>query len=233
MRRVLNQDFFKRWSPEMTYILGYFAADGTMICNKRGGHFIEFTSTDRVLLVQLKRVTQASQRITIRPKRSESWKPQYRIQIGSKEWFADLEHLGFTPRKSGSLKFPRVPEQYMGDFIRGYFDGDGCVYFRQLQFSSRKKKRPILMTLFTSGSQGFLKVFVQHLRQYGIKGGSLKEKQKGGVVSGYELSFSHYDSLAIYRLMYNTVSITGLFLPRKRKVFIEAFRTLYPNAVVA
>ncbi len=51
MHRTLNQDFFKTWSPEMAYVLGYFAADGSMIQNKRGGHFIEFTSTDAVLII--------------------------------------------------------------------------------------------------------------------------------------------------------------------------------------
>lgn len=35
----VNKDFFKKWSNEMAYVLGFFAADGNMIVNKRGGQF--------------------------------------------------------------------------------------------------------------------------------------------------------------------------------------------------
>src|SRR3989344_557095 len=48
--KMKNEDFFKRWSSEMAYVLGFFAADGSMIPHKNGGHYIEFTSTDRILL---------------------------------------------------------------------------------------------------------------------------------------------------------------------------------------
>ena len=37
----------------MAYVLGFFAADGTMIANNRGAHFIEFHSTDKQLLKQV------------------------------------------------------------------------------------------------------------------------------------------------------------------------------------
>ena len=50
-----NDNFFKKWTPEMAYILGYFAADGTMIKNKRGAHYIEFQSTDKELIVGVKK----------------------------------------------------------------------------------------------------------------------------------------------------------------------------------
>ena len=131
----LDQDFFKTWTPEMAYVLGYFAADGSMLRNKRGGHFIEFTTTDRCVLITIKRVCDASQQLSIRPQRDEKWKEQYRLQIGSKEWFADLSSLGFTQAKSHTLNFPEVPEEVLGHFVRGYFDGDGCIYF----FRQRRK----------------------------------------------------------------------------------------------
>jgi hypothetical protein len=40
IHKKVNQDFFKKWSPEMAYILGFFTADGSMAKNKRGAHFI-------------------------------------------------------------------------------------------------------------------------------------------------------------------------------------------------
>lgn len=42
----------------------------------------------------------------------------------------DLSKLGAIQNKSLILKFPDkiIPEKFMRDFIRGYFDGDGCVW---------------------------------------------------------------------------------------------------------
>lgn len=124
---TLNQDFFKTWSSEMAYVLGFFAADGGMIQNQRGACFIEFTSTDRIVLEHVQRVTGSNHRISVRVRNNVKWKMSYRLQIGSKEWFSDLLRLGFTPNKSLILAFPDVPETCIGDFVRGYFDGDGCA----------------------------------------------------------------------------------------------------------
>lgn len=225
---MLNQDFFKEWSPEMAYVLGYFAADGSMILNKRGGHFIEFTSTDRILLELIQEIFHSTHKIQRRKQYNELWKVQYRIQIGSKEWFSDLSKLGFTQNKSNTMQFPKISEQYLGDFVRGYFDGDGCIYFNKLKYADRKYKRWVALSIFTSGSKDFLKRLHDALREYGVHGGSLRVKKHG-----FDLSFSHRDSLAIYRLMYHTASITDLYLPRKHKLFTKAMKTLYPSAVVA
>jgi hypothetical protein len=48
--KTKNENFFKNWTPEMAYVLGFFTADGSMIRNKRGAHFIEFQITDKNLL---------------------------------------------------------------------------------------------------------------------------------------------------------------------------------------
>lgn len=212
----------------MAYVLGFFAADGSMLENKRGGQFIEFNITDRNVLCFIRTSVGSNHKITKRPSRNSKWKDIYRIQIGSKEWFSDLSHLGFTQRKSNTLRFPNVPKKYMGDFVRGYFDGDGCVYFKKLKYADRKHKRWVVLTLFTSGSKDFLMTLHDILGMFEIEGGSLQKK-----VRGFDLAFSHRDSLALYRLMYHTVSTTNLYLPRKYKLFRKAMKTLYPNAVVA
>jgi intein-encoded DNA endonuclease-like protein len=222
-QKKLNHNFFKDWSPGMAYVLGYFAADGSMIKNKPGKYSVEFTSTDRILLSIVQRVTASQHRIS-KQERGGNTKPAYRIQIGSKEWVTDLESLGFSTRKSKTLSFPTIQKEYSGDFIRGYFDGDGCVYFKNLQFVGRKRKRWILMTLFTSGSSNFLESLHAHLLQEGVRGGSLKKKKRG-----FELVLSHKDSVALYKLMYHTISATGLYLPRKYILFKKALQTLYPS----
>jgi len=65
--------------------------------------------------------------------------PQYSIIINSKKVINDLHKLGCGIKKSLTLKFPnntQVPKEYMHHFIRGYFDGDGCIIKRSWQVIS-------------------------------------------------------------------------------------------------
>lgn len=210
----------------MSYVLGYFAADGTMVENRNGGHYIEFHSTDRYLIEATRSAMNSNHKIGIRsPKEGRPrQKKGYRLQIGSKNMFEDLSALGFVQNKSKSLSMPVIPDAYFADFVRGYFDGDGCIYFKRLKYADRKKSRWIVLSMFTSGSRSFLEKLHTDLKMRGVRGGSVKQKEYG-----YELMFSFKDSLALYELMYNTAPDTGFYLPRKYKLFQRAIRTLYPQ----
>ena len=205
----------------MAYVLGFFAADGSMLLNNRGGHFIEFTITDRIVLEAIQKAVGSTHKIQKRERNKGVWKTQYRLQIGSKKWFVDLSRLGFTQNKSNTLVFPKLPKRYLGSFVRGYFDGDGCVYFKKHHAKQRAKKIWVFITLFTCGSRPFLEDLHARLLKSGIKGGHISSKK-----SGYDMGFSRYDSLALYRLMYHTAEVSDLFLPRKRKKLERAIKVL-------
>ena len=207
----------------MSYILGFFAADGTMIKNNRGAHFIEFHITDKKLLFDIRKALQSNHVISIRIKQPQ-YKVGYRLQIGSKEMFNDLRMLGFSPRKSKNLSLPIIPDIFIGDFIRGYFDGDGCVYFKKHHVKDRKNKKWIFATRFTCGCKSFFISLLKLLHTHGLKKGFIVAKWRN---SGYELVFSHHDSVALFRLMYNTVPDNGLYLARKYKMYLRAVTTLY------
>ena len=53
-----------------------------------------------------------------------------RIMIANKHFWETLNNYGCTPRKSLTLKFPKLEifksKDLIRHFIRGYFDGDGC-----------------------------------------------------------------------------------------------------------
>lgn len=53
--------------------------------------------------------------------------------IGSNELAEDLISLGCTPRKSLTLEWPKyIPHPLEHHFVRGYFDGNGCLHFQKL-----------------------------------------------------------------------------------------------------
>ena len=45
----------------------------------------------------------------------------------SKQMSKSLVKLGCVQKKSMILKFPKINKKYINHFIRGYFDGDGCI----------------------------------------------------------------------------------------------------------
>lgn len=218
--RTKNEDFFKKWSPEMAYVLGFFAADGNMSPHSNGGRYIEFTSCDKELIEKIRHLIKSNHKISGRI-RSINQKNAYRIQIGSMVLYGDLISLGLTPNKSLTVKFPKIPADYLSDFVRGYFDGDGCVYFRKNRAKDRGKLRWVFQTRFTSGSKKFLDGLHAVLKSHKIcRGGCLYNKNRG-----YELVFSHNDGLALSRFMYDNVS-AEMYLERKYKTFQKAFKTL-------
>ena len=54
-------------------------------------------------------------------------KNRCRFIVANKHLWTTLNKLGCTPNKSLSLKFPNIPQNLVKHFIRGYFDGDGCI----------------------------------------------------------------------------------------------------------
>lgn len=226
--RTLNHNFFKKWSSEMAYVLGFFAADGNMIKNKRGGHYIAFYSNDKELLVKIRTLLKSTQKIALKKKNPlYSGRPSYQIQIGSKEIYSDLLKLGLVPNKSLVLKVPAMPAKFFNHFVRGYFDGDGCVYFRKNWAKDRNKLRWVFQTRFTSGSRQFLSRLSCLLRNLEIcKGGYLYDKG-----SSHELVFSHNDGFALFRFMYDNVP-PDVYLERKYKKFQNAVKILNIGRVV-
>ena len=66
----------------MAYVLGFFAADGYITVNKRGGQFWCIQIIDRELLKEIKNTTDAEHKIGVRKGKGNE-QNLYRIQIGS------------------------------------------------------------------------------------------------------------------------------------------------------
>jgi intein-encoded DNA endonuclease-like protein len=217
MHRTLNVNFFKKWTSEMAYVLGFFCADGSMIKNKRAAHFIEFGITDRNLLKMIREAFGSNHKIKIRRRNGSI---SYRLQVGSKEMFNDLLMLGLCPRKSKRISLPKMPKEYFSHFVRGYFDGDGhVVVSKYIRKDRGNRKFTTILSGFTSCSREFLRNLQNGLRQFAhIVGGSLSCND-----NYYRLSFSVNDTLALYRFLYKN-SDNYFYLERKRRVFEEYFK---------
>lgn len=208
--RNYNKDFFKNWSSEMAYVLGFLYADGNISKTKRGTHFIAIYSADKDILVKMQKLLRSDHSISSRRSPTGC---VYRIQIGSKEWFCDLENIGLNPGKTKRLKLPNIPDCYFGDFVRGYFDGDGNVWVGKIH-KNRDVSTLTIQVAFTSGSFDFL-VSLRHILQTkGLQGGSVFRLNDGKYG---RLIFSVRDAFKLYEIMYN--GRHKLYLKRKQAVF--------------
>lgn len=209
--KTKNENFFKTWTPEMAYVLGFFAADGSMNKNKRGGCYIEFQITDGELLEKIRILLQSDNTISVR-KRAVNWQPIYRLQIGSKVIFEDLTQLGFVQNKTAVLMLPHIPPDYFSHFVRGYFDGDGNVWNGIIHRFDRPHSSRALAVCFTSGSENFLRSLKDELQVFtNTTGGSLCYSR------AFRLRYASEDSLKLYRFIYYNTE--GLYLLRKKRVF--------------
>lgn len=191
----INQDFFKTWSRNMAYILGLWFADG---CIYNGKIFdITLHQKDKYILKKIAELLDYEGPLCDYVDRQAA-----RINFSCAVIYNDIIRLGGSERKSLMVDFPSVPEEYLADFIRGYFDGDGSVY---------NVKGGRINTAFTCGSKKFLSVLLSILREHaGVVGGSYDP-------SSVSLRFGNKDSLKIGSFIYK--DNPELFLLRKKGKF--------------
>lgn len=201
----------------MSYVLGFFAADGYITVNKRGGQFWCIQITDQKLLESIKNAIKSEHKISIRMPKKSGESILYRLQIGSIEMCNDLRKLGFPERKTKNLAVPNVPSKYFSSFVRGYFDGDGNVW-SGLMHKSRKTHTLVIQTVFTSCSEEFLVKIREKLKSFDIERGALRQ-EKQGKGNYYRLVYSVLNTLKLYNFMYNRLGTSKLFLQRKKDVF--------------
>ena len=201
----------------MAYVLGFFMADGYVFSSKRGANYFAIQIKDEDLLINIRSALGSENKITKRV-HLKNKSVFYRLQIGSNEICEDLAKLGIKERKTYRLKLPvGIPKKYFGDFVRGYFDGDGNVW-TGLVHKDRKSSKMTLQIGFTSCSELFLKGLQESLRSYGLGEGSFFTQK-----NYFRLKYSLKDSLILSKIMYNN-NVNGLFLERKKNRFEKFFK---------
>jgi hypothetical protein len=190
--------------------LGFFFADGSLDVGARGNQYFSFHIADKELLYAIRSAMNSDHQISLRT--SETRGECYRLQIGSISMCKQLRAFGIREQKAHTMSLPPVPKSFFGDFVRGYFDGDGNVWTGAVH-QERTKETEVIHTTFTSCSKIFLEALRTRLTDFGLGKGSLLFSRRA-----YRLQYSVNDSILLYRLMYHTVS-GSIGLSRKRVVF--------------
>lgn len=131
--------FDKIDTPDKAYWLGFLMADGCVMHQRRLRHLktmdswqdryitkLSVSQADEEHLAKFLQCISSTHPIRVY-KTSLSATPYCRVMIEDQHLFGALVSHGVIPNKSLCVCYPSIDEQFDAAFIRGYFDGNGCI----------------------------------------------------------------------------------------------------------
>ena len=203
----LDETYFEQIDDEhKAYWLGLLYADGNI--SKNTIKLIQKPDGSGVKILEFfKKDTKSDYNIVTRTQ--DSWGAETQIsyyEIHSKKMAEDLIKKGVVPNKSLKLIFPSneiVPEELIHHFIRGYFDGDGCL-------TKNKKERYLSFT----GTLDMLENIRQRLN---INATVKKDKRSKSDIFSLQTG-GNRKVLEIFDYLYKDATV---FLERKKELFLK------------
>lgn len=212
-RSVLDINIWENgFSHLNVYILGLISSDGCIYYSKRHKRdLLNITLKDYEMIKTLNHLMTPTKKI---------YKNQgcYCVIYKNDNAINFIKSLGISYRKSLTLNFPKIPKEYLWDFIRGYFDGDGCIY------KSHNNGHDYMFISLTSASISILNTLKNILLEFDIHARINKDCRK----DTYYLRISRQKDVKKFgEYMYKDAN---LFLSRKRErfnIFLGTLRLPY------
>lgn len=151
-------DFFKEWSSEMAYVLGYLYADGHYYVSEKSDgyiyHGIIFRSIDKDMIESVYEIMECNQKIREQKSKFEgeyTGKNVYTLEIGSKYFKDILPELGIKSNRKKTFEESdvEIKEGYEKYFWLGFFDGDGSITKKKYNYNERGYRYEVIF-IFTS-----------------------------------------------------------------------------------
>jgi hypothetical protein len=124
----VNEYFDNIDTPNKAYFLGLLYADGNI--NRKLNHItLKLKASDVKILEDIKVAFEIRSKLYFSKTKNPNADDQYTLKIVNKKIKDNFIKHGVIPRKTWKLKFPFwLSEPLRSHFVRGYFDGDGCLY---------------------------------------------------------------------------------------------------------
>lgn len=211
----INAGFFRNWSSQMAYILGFTFADGNVYHHTLSWGLANNRENEE-LLMKINRAMRATYPI-------EKQKARLRLRINHHFLVKSLISLGVIPNKTKKCKFPKVPTMFLRDFLRGFLDGDGWV--------TAKKKKMEISVGFSNGSYKFLQGLGECFKnQLSVSGFNLRKRIKltknKKLSKTYMIEYYSNNAYKIIKYLYDDLKENDLFLLRKYQKQLKA-REIY------
>ena len=200
-----NTNYFSEInSIDKAYFLGLLIADGNNDRRLAGQVSINLIELDKDILLIFK--NQLNYNGELKLIKNKNYQNQYKLIIASKKLSDDLFNLGMISKKDFATYFPPIKKEFYSHFIRGIFDGDGCIH---------KNKRN-QNTIYITGNFNLIKtIYNILLKECNLNNTKLK---KIGNKSTTTLVFSGNNQVKkIGKYMYNNCK--NFYIKRKKEKF--------------
>jgi len=211
-RYSFNTSFFNKIdNEEKAYWLGFIYADGYLIENQHNGLGITLGIKDKNHLVKFNESLSSNHPVKEYRGKSAYSKSGFvnfcRVHLMGEEVKNQVKKLGVIPNKTKFLTFPNdtiISSNLISHFIRGYFDGDGCIHLDKSN----------CFRVILAGQKVFLDVIVEKLN---IKEYTMKERQ-----GCFELQINKQKNMNDF--LSKIYSNSTIYLDRKYNLFITGLR---------
>ena len=197
-------------TEEKAYWLGFIYADGYISSTplKKGKKIYTFElslkASDSNHLEKLKFLLETSRPILLSENRC-------RLLVNSKHFWNTLNSYGCTPNKSLTLQFPNKSifkdESLIRHFIRGYFDGNGCI--------SYSNKEHTILNMQLLGTKSFLQTLLTYLPEE-FKDLTIRHNHNNENEETYLINTSNKKAYKFFKYLYENSKI---YLDRKYSRF--------------
>lgn len=206
--REYNKDFFKNIdSANKAYWLGFIYADGNISNNSLN---IEIDYSDRYLLKRFANDIDSQVEVTQRERDTTFNGYTYHthtslVRLYCKDIANQLIKLGVVPTKTYKKEYPKC-DKFFWHFLRGFLDGDGCLYL---------DKNNKLVMHFTNPNELFLNYLQKKIYDaLSITGKIYKEKEWK-----YRLYYSNQEEVKTILSMIYDLTDCDIKLERKYEIY--------------
>lgn len=219
---LINENIFNNWSNEMSYWLGFIAADGSVLKN-RNALQIKLIYEDRDHLQKFLNFIEAKN-VEVKDysmKYQNGYRTMSYVSISNQRIKSELIRHGIIPNKSHEeIDFLNyIPENFKDSFIMGYFDGDGSISF------VNKQSRYVIS--FCSNGEKFIQSILNHMiDKHGFNNVTIQTSKRNNVS---EITWGSKKDLKKFKKLYFESVGKDKLLQRKVNKFCEKEFEIFTN----
>ena len=122
--------FLRLMPPQKAYFLGLLFTDGSIVLDEQRSPniAIELIESDLDILQKFKEELNSDGNFYYN-KRDNRKNGTYSFNVRSRQMAEDLKKYNIIPNKTYQVNDLIIPDKYKEDFLRGFIDGDGSIYY--------------------------------------------------------------------------------------------------------
>lgn len=203
----IDETYFEEINTsDKAYILGLLYSDGHMLTNRKQ---IRLKLTDIDLLEQVKTKMKYNKPLNDNKTLKETHKKAKTLIICNTKIYDDLNKLGCYKNKTFDCNLPNLNDEYLGDFLRGFFDGDGCIYV-----GKDKRNDNLVGEVVVISTNNFINDVIKYLNICEINASYFSDRNHDNRIGKFRIR--QHDSLTkFFMLIYGNITNDSIYLERK------------------